>query len=49
MPLTVDHKLNFEEHSDKFCKRVNQKILVLAKVSSFMSQNNMRVLKKPVF
>ena len=46
--VTIDNKLNFDEHVTKLCKKVSQKIHALARMSNYMSQDKLRILmRKP--
>ena len=42
--VILDKKLNFKSHSSRFCKRANQKLHVLARVSTFMDPGKLRLL-----
>ena len=44
--ITLDNKLNFNEHVSNICKKANQKLHALARISNFMCQNKLRVLMK---
>ena len=44
--ITLDNKLNFNEHVSNICKKVSKKIHALARISNFMCQNKLRVLMK---
>ena len=44
--VTIDNKLNFDEHVTKLCKKASQKIHALARISHFMSQEKLRVIMK---
>ena len=37
--VTIDYKLNFEEHLSKVCDKASQKLNVLARISSYMNIN----------
>ena len=37
--VTIDYKLNFEEHLSKVCDKASQKLKVLARISSYMNIN----------
>ena len=37
--VTIDYKLNFEEHLSKVCDKVSQKLNALARISSYMNIN----------
>ena len=42
--VTIDNKLNFDEHVSKLCKKASQKIHALARISNFMSQDKLRII-----
>ena len=44
--VTIDNKLNFNEHVTKLCKKANHKYLALVRVSNHMSQEKMRLIMK---
>ena len=44
--VTIDNKLNFNEHVSKLCKKANQKLHALARVSCFMPQDKLRIVMK---
>ena len=44
--ITIDKKLNFNEHVSKLCKNVITKLHALARVSKFMCQDKLRLLLK---
>ena len=44
--VTIDNKLNFDEHVTKLCKKASQKIHALARISNYMSQDKLRILMK---
>ena len=44
--VTVDNKLSFEPHLNLVCKRVDQKLHALARVSKFISKKKLRVIMK---
>ena len=35
--ITIDHKLKFNEHVNNLCKKANQKLHALARISNYMS------------
>ena len=37
--VTIDYKLNFEEHLSKVCDKASQKLNALARISSYMNIN----------
>ena len=44
--ITIDNRLKFTEHVSTICKRANQKLHALARISSYMNQNKLRILMK---
>ena len=44
--ITIDTKLTFNEHINNLCKKANQKLHALARVSSFMCQDKVRLIMK---
>ena len=44
--ITIDNKLNFNEHISKLCKKASAKLHALARVSAYMSTNKLRLLSK---
>ena len=44
--ITLDNKLNFNEHVSNICKKASQKLHALARISNFMCQNKLRILMK---
>ena len=44
--VTIDNKLNFNEHVSKICKKASQKLHALARISNYMSQEKLRTLMK---
>ena len=46
LDITIDNKLDFNEHISKLCKKVNTKLHALARVSNCMSQDKLRLLMK---
>ena len=44
--VTIDNKLDFNEHISKLCKKVSTKLHALARVSNFMSQEKLRLIMK---
>ena len=42
--VTIDNKLNFDEHVSKLCKKASQKIHAFARISNFMSQDKLRII-----
>ena len=46
MGITIDSKLNFNEHVTKLCKKASAKLHALARVSNYMKIDKLRVLMK---
>ena len=44
--ITIDKKLNFNDHVSKLCKKVSTKLHALARVSKFMCQDKLMLLSK---
>ena len=44
--VTIDNKLNFNEHITKLCMKVSQKLHALARISNFMSTEKLRRIMK---
>ena len=44
--VTLDNKLNFNEHVSNLCKKASQKLHALARISNFMCQDKLRILMK---
>ena len=44
--LKIDDKLNFNEHVSKLCKKGNQKIKALARISKYMNKDKLKLIMK---
>ena len=44
--ITIDKKLNFNDHVSKLCKKASSKLHALARISNFMSEDKLRLLLK---
>ena len=44
--ITVDNKLNFNEHVSNVCDKVSQKLHILARVAAFINTAKLRILMK---
>ena len=44
--VTIDSKLNFNEHVTKLCKNASAKLHALARISNYMTTDKLRVLMK---
>ena len=44
--VTIDNKLNFNEHVDNICKKANNKLHVLAGIAKYLSPDKLRILMK---
>ena len=44
--VIIDKKLNFNEHVSKLCKKGNQKLHALARVSKYLSKDKLRIIMK---
>ena len=39
--ITIDNKLNFNEHVTKVCDKVSQKLHILARVATYINTNKL--------
>ena len=44
--ITIDNKLDFNEHVSKLCKKVSSKLHALARIANYMSQDKLRLVMK---
>ena len=44
--VEIDNKLNFNDHVSYLCKKGNQKLLALARISKYLSHNKLKQLMK---
>ena len=44
--VKIDNNLNFNEHVSKLCKKGNQKLHALARISKFLSKDKLKILMK---
>ena len=44
--IKIDEKLNFTEHITKLCKKGNQKLHALARISKYLDKDKLRILMK---
>ena len=44
--ITIDNKLNFNEHIRKLCKKANQKLHALARISTYLDSRKLRIIMK---
>ena len=44
--VLIDKQLNFNEHVSKLCKKGNQKLHALARISKYLSKEKLRILMK---
>ena len=44
--VTIDNKLNFNEHVDNICKKANNKLHALARIAKYLSPDKLRILMK---
>ena len=44
--VTIDNKLNFNEHVDNICKKANNKLHALARIAKYLSPEKLRILMK---
>ena len=43
---TIDHKLKFNEYANNLCKKANQKLHAIARISNYMSKDKLRSIMK---
>ena len=46
LAIKIDSKLHFNEHVTSLCKRGNQKLHTLARISKYMDENKLRIIMK---
>ena len=44
--ITIDNKLNFKEHVTKICKKANQKLHALARISKYLDTDKLKIIMK---
>ena len=44
--VTIDNKLNFNEHVDNICKKANNKLRALARIAKYLSPDKLRIIMK---
>ena len=44
--MKIDNKLNFNEHVSKLCKKGNQKLHALARISKYTSKDKLRLMMR---
>ena len=44
--VTIDNKLNFNEHVTKICKMANQKLHALARIAKYLKLDKLKILMK---
>ena len=44
--VTIDNKLNFNEHVDNICKKANNKLHALARIAKYLNPDKLRILMK---
>ena len=44
--VTIDNKLNFNEHVDNICKKANNKLQALARIAKYLSPDKLRIIMK---
>ena len=44
--ITIDNKLNFNEHVSNICKKANQKLHALARIAGYLDSNKLRIIMK---
>ena len=44
--ITIDNKLNFNEHVTKICKKANQKLHALARIAKYLNTDKLKIIIK---
>ena len=44
--ITIDNKLNFNEHVTKICKKANQKLHALARIAKYLNTDKLKIIMK---
>ena len=44
--ITIDNKLNFNEHKTKICKKANQKLHALARIAKYLNTDKLKIIMK---
>ena len=44
--VTIDNKLNFNEHVDNICKKANNNLHALARIAKYLNPDKLRILMK---
>ena len=44
--VTIENKLNFNEHVDNICKKANNKLQALARIDKYLSPDKLRIIMK---
>ena len=44
--VTIDNKLNFNEHVDNICKKANNKLQALVRIAKYSSPHKLRIIMK---
>ena len=44
--VTIDNKLNFNEHVDNICKKANNKLQALARIAEYLSPDKLSIIMK---
>ena len=47
--VTIDNKLNFDEHVDKICKKANNKLHALSRIAKYLDATKLRLVMKTFF
>ena len=47
--VTIDNKLNFDEHVDKLCKKANNKLHALSRIAKYLDATKLRLVMKTFF
>ena len=49
MGINIDHFLTFNEHVFKLCKKASQKLHAIARISSYLNKNKLRLIINAFF
>ena len=47
--INIDHVLTFNEHVSKLCKKAGQKLHTIARISSYLNRNKLRLITNAFF
>ena len=49
LDINIDHFLTFNEHVSKLCKKASQKLYAIARISSYLNKNKLRLTMNAFF